>query len=177
LPYAFRLAFVRLLGAPRDLARHHYQRLCGALDARTGAVLEFPGGVRLTVDAATLTLSDGPLAPHAISREEIELPFEGALGAWRIRVLPAGEATLADDGIDLRVPAGAVLRARRPGDRVAVRAGSRKLQDWYVDQKIPRRERESAPVLAYGNQVLWTPWGALGELPQGVPWRIACARA
>jgi tRNA(Ile)-lysidine synthetase-like protein len=59
---------------------------------------------------------------------------------------------------------------------VRTRAGGKKLGDWYTDRKIPVRERETAPVIAYGREVLWTPWGALGELPHGRAWRIIAER-
>ena len=50
----------------------------------------------------------------------------------------------------MRLPAGAVVRGRRPGDRLqpAGMRGHKKLQDYYVDRKVPRRERDAAPVIA-----------------------------
>ena len=38
-------------------------------------------------------------------------------------------------------------------------AGRKKLQDYYIDRKVPRRERDAAPVIAHGGEVLWTPFG------------------
>src|SRR6185503_20662853 len=101
-----------------------------------------------------------------------DLPFDGVAGGWRLRVVPAGQVLLADGGIDLRLPRESAVRARRRGDRVRTRAGGKKLGDWYADRKIPVRERDGAPVIAYGNEVLWTPWGALSELPHGDAWRV-----
>jgi tRNA(Ile)-lysidine synthetase-like protein len=178
VPHAFRLALVRLLGNAREFERKHYGILASTLGAATGASFMLPRGVIATVDATQILLSRGwPLVPAVDGGVEHSLPFEGVLGAWSVRAQPAADARLSDGGIDLRLPAGAVLRARRSGDRVPVRAGSKKLADWYIDRKLPRREREAAPVIAYGNQVLWTPWGAVGELPHGVAWRVAWARA
>jgi tRNA(Ile)-lysidine synthase len=50
-----------------------------------------------------------------------------------------------------------VLRGRQPGDRISLPGmdGSRKLQDLYVDEKIPREKRASLPVLATEKEVLW----------------------
>jgi tRNA(Ile)-lysidine synthase len=178
LPNVLRLAVTRLLGDPRDLDRRHYALFAHALRAETGSTFMLPRGLVLTCDADALILSSGALpAPGIDAAAAHELPFEGMLGAWRLRVVPAGEASLADGGSDLRLPEGAVLRGRRPGDRLRTRAGGKKLGDWYTDRKIPRRERESAPVIAYGQQVCWTPWGALGELPHGRAWRITSHRA
>ena len=43
------------------------------------------------------------------------------------------------------------LRARRPGDRVRTRAGSRKVSDVFIDAKVPRALRDRIPVLARGS--------------------------
>ncbi|HSA78994.1 MAG TPA: tRNA lysidine(34) synthetase TilS, partial [Nitrospirota bacterium] len=32
---------------------------------------------------------------------------------------------------------------------------SKKLQDYFVDEKIPRHERDTVPILLSGNDVLW----------------------
>ena len=44
---------------------------------------------------------------------------------------------------------GLVVRTRRPGDRVR---GRRKLQDVFVDAKVPRAQRDDWPVVANGDQ-------------------------
>ncbi len=50
---------------------------------------------------------------------------------------------------------GLAVRARRPGDRLAGRR--KKLQDVFVDAKVPRRERESWPVVVRGDEVVCVP--------------------
>ncbi|MFN2555835.1 MAG: tRNA lysidine(34) synthetase TilS [Nitriliruptorales bacterium] len=52
---------------------------------------------------------------------------------------------------------GLVVRCRLPGDRVATRAGTRKLQDLFVDAGIPRAVRDLVPVVAVGERLLWVP--------------------
>jgi tRNA(Ile)-lysidine synthetase-like protein len=50
-----------------------------------------------------------------------------------------------------------VLRRRRAGDRFrpAGGRGSRSLQDFFVDQKVPRSVRGAWPVLATSTQIIW----------------------
>ena len=50
-----------------------------------------------------------------------------------------------------------VVRKRLRGDRITVRAdgASKKLSDYFIDEKIPARERDDIPVLASGADVFW----------------------
>lgn len=69
----------------------------------------------------------------------IELKGEVRWGAWRIRSRTEG----------LKV------RGWRAGDRLAGR--SKKIQDVFVDAKIPRSEREAWPLVVRGNEVVAVP--------------------
>jgi tRNA(Ile)-lysidine synthase len=50
---------------------------------------------------------------------------------------------------------GLVVRTRRPGDRLAGRR--KKVQDLFVDAKVPRRERREWPIVASGEEVVAVP--------------------
>lgn len=52
-----------------------------------------------------------------------------------------------------------VIRSRQPGDRIAPlgMTGSKKLQDLFVDEKIPEALRATVPVIAHGDVVVWIP--------------------
>ncbi len=157
--HAYRLALVRLLGDARDFDRRHYATLVRASGARTGATFELPRGVLATVDAQEVIMSRGRIVVPAIDAElEQALPFAGVLGGWRISVTPCGEVDGADEQI-VQLPADAVMRRRRPGDRITLANGQhKKLQDDFVDRKIPARLRDLTPVIAHGRDVLWTPY-------------------
>ena len=50
------------------------------------------------------------------------------------------------------------LRTRRPGDKIILGGAkpfTKKLQDYFTDTKIPRQKRDSIPIIACGNDVLW----------------------
>lgn len=51
------------------------------------------------------------------------------------------------------------VRGRRPGDRIDLLglAGRKKLQDVFVDGKVPRSERAGWPVVECGDRILWVP--------------------
>lgn len=49
------------------------------------------------------------------------------------------------------------LRTRKPGDYMLIntQGGRKKLKDYFIDEKIPRQERDAAVLLAAGPQILW----------------------
>jgi tRNA(Ile)-lysidine synthase len=79
--------------------------------------------------------------------EDAPVPLEGEVrwGPWKIRSAEAG----------LKV------RGWRPGDRLAGR--KRKIQDVFVDAKVPRSEREAWPLVVRGDEVVAVP--GLAEAP------------
>ena len=46
-------------------------------------------------------------------------------------------------------------RTRRGGDRGSFANGTKKLKDFFIDEKIEREERGEIPLIAFGSQVLW----------------------
>jgi tRNA(Ile)-lysidine synthase len=91
--------------------------------------VDLGGGVQAVREYDRLWLEDGP----------VELAGEVRWGPWRIRSDLAG----------LRV------RGWRPGDRLAGRR--KKIQDVFVDAKIPRSEREAWPLVVRGDDVVAVP--------------------
>ena len=162
LPFAYRLAITRLLGDARDIERKHYALLPDPASARTGALFELPRGLMVTVDRDLFLLSVGAPVVQAIAPSfAAVLPFAGEVGGWRLRIVRAGVV----DGI--AVPTGGLVRGRRVGDRMRLRGGSRKLQDVFVDMKVPRRMRDAVPVIAVGGDVLWTPFATAVDCEDG----------
>jgi tRNA(Ile)-lysidine synthase len=80
-------------------------------------------------------------------REYDSVRLEGsvAFGPWRL------ESSLP----------GLVVRTRRPGDRLAGR--SKKVQDLFVDAKVPRAERDEWPIVVSGDEVVAVP--GIAEAP------------
>jgi tRNA(Ile)-lysidine synthase len=100
----------------------------------------------------------------AIVRGALSLSGEGASGelegtGWRFAV----GSTLGGVGVlrlilpeEIRWPL--TVRTRRPGDRIQGPAGSRKLQDVFVDLRVPAERRDLQPVVTDGDgRLLWIP--------------------
>lgn len=65
---------------------------------------------------------------------------------------------LAPAGPGLAVPAGVVLRHRRPGDMIQLPSGQHQaLRRFFINQKIPRDQRETLVLAAVGDQVWCIP--------------------
>jgi tRNA(Ile)-lysidine synthase len=97
-----------------------------------------------TVGSKRLDLGDGLTAVREYDRvwlERAPVSLEGEVrwGAWRI---------------ESELP-GLKVRAWRAGDRLAGR--SKKIQDVFVDAKVPRSERESWPLVVRGDEVVAVP--------------------
>jgi tRNA(Ile)-lysidine synthase len=100
------------------------------LDRRTGSErLDLGGGRVLVREYGTAWVEPGP----------VELDGEVRWGPWRIAA---------------REP-GLKVRAWRAGDRLAGRR--RKVQDVFVDAKVPRSERELWPLVVRGDEVVAVP--------------------
>jgi tRNA(Ile)-lysidine synthase len=102
------------------------------------------------IGAKRLDLRDGTVAVReydSVWLERAPVPLEGEVrwGPWRIRSDKAG----------LKV------RGWRAGDRLAGR--KRKIQDVFVDAKVPRSEREAWPLVVRGDEVVAVP--GLAEAP------------
>jgi tRNA(Ile)-lysidine synthase len=56
-----------------------------------------------------------------------------------------------------KVSTGLSVRNRRPGDIFYPEGmeGCKKVKEYFIDSKVPRMERESIPVLACGDDIVW----------------------
>lgn len=56
-----------------------------------------------------------------------------------------------------KVTDGLHIRNRRPGDKFFPLGmkGCKKLQDFFVDEKVPRSQRDNIPILMCGNNIIW----------------------
>jgi tRNA(Ile)-lysidine synthetase-like protein len=93
------------------------------------ARLDLGGGVQLVREYDRAWLERGPVV--------LDRPVEW--GGWRIESRERG----------LKV------RGWRPGDRLAGRG--KKIQDVFVDAKVPRSEREAWPLVVRGDEVVAVP--------------------
>lgn len=153
----------RMLGlflAPvKHLSRRHLDdALALCLGDSPSARLSLPGGYTLRREYDMLRLiparEDFPLPePLTISGEGVY-----AFGFWNItckrgpapKTLPPDTVAIAAKHLAEPI----TLRTSRPGDRICLSGGTKKLSRLYIDQKIPAPLRPYLPVAVLGDTVL-----------------------
>lgn len=164
-----RLWLARGLGGLEGIASSHIRAALALSDrCHPSGLIDLPGGWQIERIYDQLCL----LAPHPEESwaEPVEVCREGdlSLPGWEFRARtspPEEECELADlspwtfhaDADRLAGPLR--LRPACPGDRLVPfgMTGGRKLQDIFVDRRVPRRQRWGRPVLEAEGQLVWVP--------------------
>ena len=145
----------RALGA-EDASLSSFEAAASLIGARSGAERDLPCGVRAVREYdAVVLFRPAPAADYAYPFAEGEF----ACGAYTVRI-EAGGVPKKERGLmrplcfdAAALPRGCLLRPRRAGDTFTkFGGGTKKLKDWFIDRKIPRRLRD-LPVIACGSTV------------------------
>ncbi len=139
-----------------------------ASSAGSGRSIDLPGGAVLSRAYERLVIAHGAgiaggRRPHDSRFVAVPAPGEGAaegrsggaafLARWSIRGPVGGEGLSIPA---LRFPI--LFRSWRPGDRIRLPAGTRKLKKVFGEARVPRPARARRPVLAdAGGRILWVP--------------------
>lgn len=139
-----RLLYVRAGGAEPSLSRTHLRSMLAlAQPGRGGRGVDLPGGLRLRIVGDYMEIVSRGNGVPASERLEVE-PCGGCDDTRAAHLKP---------GLDLRlghrVPG---LRMRPAGGR-----GTRKLQDIFVDARVPREERDGWPLIFAGGALAVVP--------------------
>ena len=166
--HALRLAVRRLLGDLRDLHQEHVEALLVGLQAGAGHHLDLPRGLRFDVGYGKGTLSLEPVEPARPGALPAEAPLAApgvtSWGPWLVEaeMLESTAGTPPADPweawLDADITGGdLLLRSRRPGDRFRPLglAGEKKLQDFFVDARVPRSERDAVPLVCGEPGIVW----------------------
>jgi tRNA(Ile)-lysidine synthase len=167
LPQVMRLAASRLLGDARDIGERHLLAMAAAVRKPAGTELDLPRGLRVRVDYNEIVLALNR------SRPEVEaLPVQGvvlavpggtSVAGWRFEAsLTNSDRQATGNEWEARLDADSVqgallVRRRRPGDRYRPlgMTGDKKLQDVFVDAKVPRWQRDGVPVVCDNTGIVW----------------------
>ena len=130
---------------------------------KPGDRLYLPGGIRAIKEYSTLVLTSE--TPVKIRTYNFEVPGEVAIREAGIFIkavieesiegIGDGRAAVVFDADTLTFPF--TVRARKPGDFFYPFGFGRrkKLQDFFVDEKVPRDERDRIPLIVSGDDIIW----------------------
>jgi tRNA(Ile)-lysidine synthase len=165
----FRLAAGLLNADSPALSRVQVDEALGFIaGAQTGRAMRLPQGLRVERAYERFNLSKAREAErfsHALAVPGTTSIPE--LGITIERSLPEGGTIRDADDKNYRwqalfdydkIKPLLTLRNRQPGDRfcpAGMGGRSKKLQDYLVDEKVPRSERDSVPLLCSGEDILW----------------------
>ena len=163
----------------RFVGYQHIEELLELAARGDGASLLLPGlsavrrGGRIVFEAG----AGERVAPFSNSfRFQLSIPGEVALAGWTVSanripsaaaapIPPARSHTALLAAAPLRVPL--AVRSRRPGDTfkpLGMGGRGRKLQDYLVDRKIARADRDSLPLVVDGDDhIVWVVGQSIAE--------------
>jgi tRNA(Ile)-lysidine synthase len=162
-----RRALRRAVDATHCLRRITYDHIENIIDliknGKAGDRLSLPDNVRVIKDYSVLIITTDK--PVKISEYEIHPPCEIFIEGAELELKATWEKDrkdLGDGKFSVLLDAGNMhfplkVRSRAEGDYFyPMGFGKRKkLQDFFVDEKVPRDERDRIPIVVSGNDIIW----------------------
>jgi len=169
--------------------RDHIRSVLALAAERMGSAVSVPGlNVRRSVRRLLLEMA-GPACSEQFFENSFQVPLsipgEVSLPGWTVSASSASpfggmpefsSGSVAVPASGLKLPL--AVRSRRPGDRfrpLGMAGRGRKLQDFLVDRKVPRKERDTLPlVVDSDDRIVWVVGQSVAEdfrvtgAPQGV---------
>ena len=157
----------QLLADARQIEAVHIRSMVEALAKPAASRLSLPGGLAFTVDGESVRLTRGRQAAakaRPIPETPLVVPGRTTVAGWLIEAetLPGQSVEVGADPYEAFLDHQAVggqltVRSRRRGDRFRPLGlgGEKKLQDYLVDAKVPRYERDGVPLACASWGIAW----------------------
>jgi tRNA(Ile)-lysidine synthase len=156
----------KLSGSLKDIEARHIEAMMNALNKPAGRSLNLPDGLAMTIEYDRYLVGKGPLtlAPPPLETElPLNIPGETRLPGWQVSASVTGPQPAEDTDnlsacFDLdKTGERLSVRKRRRGDHFQPLGMSqtKRLNRFMIDEKVPRRLRESVPVVCSPEQIVW----------------------
>ncbi len=156
---------LKYIGLEKDWEKKHVDGLYKLTENKNSASFSLPKKILAVKEYDKIVIFKEPAV------EKREIPFsvgKTEFGEDTIEIEQVSLPKNFKDGFyaDLdKIPDGAIIRTKRDGDVFTkFGSGSKKLNDYFTDIKIPIRKRNSIPVIAKGNTVYFICGIAISEL-------------
>ncbi len=116
---------------------------------------EVPGGI-VAVDSGVLVAEARATQPAAVAEAQLGVPGAVSLPGLEMRAAPGVAAASTPASAWVRPTGPLVVRAPRPGDRIALAGGGHQTVGRLLQAAgVPARHRPAVPVVASADRVLW----------------------
>jgi tRNA(Ile)-lysidine synthase len=166
--HVVRFSLRRLLGDLQDIEAVHIDDIVGGLGKPAGKRLSLPRGLVFRSEYGSGVISRGGPAPCLYppldGEHRLSIPGETQVGEWTVRAtvldmkikrheLPPTSAYLDLDAVGGEL----TVRAWKRGDRFQPLGmdGTKKLHDFFVDEKVPREWRGRVPLVCSPQHIVW----------------------
>jgi len=171
-----RMIYKDLTGTLRNLDRKHVIYIVDAINQSPGSQTSLPNGLTCITQNDHLLLAKNVqqrnLGPVLNSRTLVKLYGQTIINGWTIRTELVEKPGAFDSNRLIAYMDPSVLEEPvsiknwEPGDRFQplVMSNEKKLQDFFVDNKIPRASRTRVPLFECGDKILWVVGHRLSEI-------------
>lgn len=162
-----RKAFGEIAGDMKDFEYRHSLLICDFIvNASSGSQIHLPRGVVGEMGYQTFTLQRDKLRRIPDYSYEIKVPGEVYIKEIGVRIsarekpktgpVDPPNPLIAQLDYD-KIKSALTVRKRRPGDRFVPFGSSfkKKIKDFLIDEKVPRRNRDMVPIFESGDTVVW----------------------
>jgi tRNA(Ile)-lysidine synthase len=132
-------------------------------EGSSGSRICLPGGMRVIKKYSTLLITSEKSA--ALGTYELRIPGEVVIREGEVMIKASVTEEMPETDTDRtkavfdagKVKSTLIIRSRREGDFFYPSGFGRrkKLQDFFVDEKVPRDERDSVPLALSGDEIVW----------------------
>ena len=164
-----RHALSEMAGKMTDFSFDHYQAILNSINGdRPNAMLSLPNELlfRRAYDQLIFERKSTEIGEYVYS---LTVPGQTYIKEVNANItahvydaLPADNFSIPDGTYEVivdyeKVDLPLVVRNRRQGDRFQPHGmkGTKKIKDYMIDVKIPRKDRDQIPLLVCGNEILW----------------------
>ncbi len=167
--HLLRAAVSELGGTLKDIEAGHIEAIIAALEKPSGKAIGLPGGLSFTIEPDRYVLAPDAMTacpfPPLEGEAVLKVPGRTELAGWAIEaalVSPQEAGGQNPDEFTAYLDYAAVgdkltVRHRLPGDRFQPLGlgNEKKLNQFMIDARIPRRWRQRVPVVTAGGQIVW----------------------
>lgn len=182
-----RIALEKLMGNLKNIEYIHIESLVELIDRQSGKEVTLTKGIRAKKEYGTMVLErkkqeekNRQVRPVFLDSFPIKGYIQNANMTYSIRILPKSEykgltnykdSFKKDEDVYTKwfdydkIKANLVFRTRIPGDRITIHENgdSKLLKKYFIDEKIPASVRNTVPLLACEEDVLWVVGYRSGE--------------